>query len=446
MRQFRQQVYPLLGPRKDVLFELMDAVIQTPHARSFAELSLAPACTRQWPSIYKALDAPVGQPTVADITVEPADPSPMQAVHIFCAEQLPTDGVAQFAIDVSGVRRMRSPTLKDRLYYHGAAREVPGTGVVVGLPYSFAAWVPERGGSFAPPVHIHRLEPGETAVEAAVAQVRWLAFYLPPELEWRAGLDGAYGNRKFLTPLQDKAVQVVARTRDDRVLYRRADPEAYGGHGRKAVFGDEFRFRDPSTWGPPDQVDCFTDPAHGQVELELWRDLGMRGNGSFVTSDVIRSRIHTEREKPPKARWYQAWNGKPEQAVSLREWYETSAHRWGIEPANRFRKERLYAELPKVQTAARSDHWLLQVQLIEWMLYLAARAVAAAQKVLPWQKPQPADKITPNRVIESLASHLSEVGTPAQPVLPRGKAPGWPAGKPRTAPEKYKLTPKSRKK
>ena len=114
---------------------------------------------------------------------------------------------------------------------------------------------------------------------------------------------------------QDKAVQVVARTRDDRVLYRRADPAKYHG-GRKAVFGDKFRFRDPSTWGPPDEVASFSAPAHGQVELELWRDLGMRGNGTFVASEVIRSRLHTEREKPPAARWYQAWNGKPEQTVS----------------------------------------------------------------------------------------------------------------------------------
>ena len=58
LRQFRQQVYPLLGPRQDTLFELMDAVIQVPHARSFAELSLAPALTRKWPSIYKALSLP----------------------------------------------------------------------------------------------------------------------------------------------------------------------------------------------------------------------------------------------------------------------------------------------------------------------------------------------------------------------------------------------------
>jgi hypothetical protein len=35
---------------------MLDAVIQTSTANSFAELSLAPAFERQWPSLYKALE------------------------------------------------------------------------------------------------------------------------------------------------------------------------------------------------------------------------------------------------------------------------------------------------------------------------------------------------------------------------------------------------------
>ena len=52
LRRFRQQAYQLFDHSKDAFFELLDAVIQTPAARSFAELSLAPACQRQWPSLY----------------------------------------------------------------------------------------------------------------------------------------------------------------------------------------------------------------------------------------------------------------------------------------------------------------------------------------------------------------------------------------------------------
>ena len=139
-----------------------------------------------------------------------------------------------------------------------------------------------------------------------------------------------------------------------------------------------------------------------------------------------------------------AYNGKPEQEIKVRDWYETIAHRWGIEPANRFRKERLYAELAKVREAQSSDHWLMGVQLLEWQLYLARSEVQ--EKSLPWQKPQGLEQRTPNRVMQSLPLNLSQVGTPVGEVRPRGKGLGWPTGKERQRPQRYKLVAKSRKK
>jgi len=429
LQRFRQQAYQLFEHSKDAFFESLDAVIETPAARSFAELSLAPACHRQWPSLYQAL---------AQVSYD------QQALDELCLAAVPTDQVAHFAIDVTSVRRMRSPTLQERRYCHGAAREVGGHGVIIGLPYSITAWATQRGSSFTPPVNIQRLKPAQTAVQVAVEQVLWLGLYTPSELDWRVALDGAYGNREFFAPLQGKEVQVVARTRCDRVLYRRASTADYCGKGRRPVFGVAFRCKDVATWGEPDERVSFDDAQHGRLELQLWRGLGLRKQGRFVAVELLRSQIRAEQEKPPEARWYLAWNGKPEQTISARAWYETIAHRWGIEPANRFRKERLYAELPKVREAESSDHWLLAGQLLEWELYLARHAVS--QKVLPWQKPQAPAEITPNRVIQSLPTHLSQVGTPVRVVQPRGKAPGWPAGRARSVPKKYKLTVQRRKK
>lgn len=426
---FRQQVYQFLDHRQDAFFELLDAVIQTPAARSFAELSLAPACQRQWHSLYKALE---------QVTYD------RQALDELCLAIVPTAPVAHFAIDVTNVRRMRSPTLKERRYCHGAAREVAGRGVIIGLPYSIVAWESQRGSSFSPPVNLQRLKPEQKAVGVAVEQVLWLGLYTPSELEWRAALDGAYGNREFFAPLQEKAVQVVARTRCDAVLARLAGPNQYCGRGRHPLFGPDFRCKDERTWGVPDEAVSFEDPKHGRVQLQLWRGLGLRQKGGVIPIELLRSRIHTERERPPEAHWYLAYNGKPEQVVTARQWYETIVHRWGIEPANRFRKERLYAELPKVRHAESSDHWLMAVQLIEWQLYLARGEVR--QKVLPWQQSQASDQLTPNRVIQSLADHLSQVGSPVRPVQPRGKSPGWPTGRKRSVPEKYKLTAKRLKK
>jgi len=431
--KFRQQAYQLFHHRKDSFFELMDAIIQTPNATSFAELSLAAACTRQWHSLYKA---------IAAVSYDKDE------LDSLCVEQIPNQGVVHFAIDLMSVRRMRSESLKERVYCHGAKREVGGTGVIIGLPYSIAAWSTARGSSFAPAVNIRRVKPDETAVKVAVEQVCWLGHWTPPGMAWRAGLDGGYGNREFFAPLSEKEVQVVARTRCDRVFYHRATAQEYCGRGRRAVFGRVFRLKDSTTWTVPDQEVTFFDSTHGLVQLQLWRGLGFRGaghyKGKFTEVEVIRSRIHLEKEKPPPEHWYMAHNGKKEQTISARDWYDTIAHRWTIEPANRFRKQRLYAELPKVREAETSDHFLMAMQLVEWQLYLAKDAVV--QKCLPWQKPLEAEKITPNRVIQSLPSYYSIVGTPTRQVQGRGKGKGWLKGRKRKPPTKYKLVAKSRQK
>lgn len=403
----------------------MDAVVQTPTVSSFAELSLAAACTRQWHSLYKAL---------AEVTYSKDE------LDCLCLQQVPCDRVAHFALDVMSVRRMHSPTLKERRYCHGAKREVGGRGIIIGLPYAIVAWSFARGSSFAPAFTMRRIKPDEKAVAVAVEQLLWVGAYTASELDWRAALDGAYGNREFFARLQEKAVQVVARTRCDRVLYRRAKPADYCGKGRRPVFGAAFRCQDERTWGQADEAVQLTDAKHGHVQLQLWRGLGFRQQGQFVAVDVIRSRIHSEKAKPPKEHWYIAYNGKPEQTITVTQWYETIAHRWGIEPANRFRKERLYCELPKVRAATSSDHWLMATQLLEWQLYLARTQVA--QKCLPWQKPHGADNVTPNRVLQSLSSYYSIVGTPVQAVQQRGKSTGWLTGRERKAPTKYKLLAK----
>ena len=232
LRRFRQKAYQLFTRGKEAFFELLDAVVQTPHASSFAELSLAPAFTRQRPSAYQAVE---------EARYE------VQELNELCLAQIPTTDVAHFAIDVTGMRRLHSPTLRERVYYHGAAREAPGRGILIGLPYSILAWTPQRGSSFAPAVNFKRLTATDKATQVAAQQVLQLGLALPSEMAWRAALDGAYGNKRFFAPLQGKAVQVVARTRGDGVFYRRARPADYLGCGRRPTFGSAFRCADPTT-------------------------------------------------------------------------------------------------------------------------------------------------------------------------------------------------------
>ncbi len=177
-----------------------------------------------------------------------------------------------------------------------------GRGMLVGRPSSLADGIPARGRSFAPTLPFHRLRPVETAVAAAGAQVCSSGDELPSGLGWRAALDRAYGKQKFFVPLHDKAVQVVARTRADRVFFRPADPATYAGQGRHArCLARRFVFamRRPGA----DEVLALTDPWHGEVALQLWRNRRQRGTGKFVGVAAIRSPIHLEAKQPPQPHW-----------------------------------------------------------------------------------------------------------------------------------------------
>ncbi len=82
--------------------------------------------------------------------------------------------------------------------------------------------------------------------------------------------------------------------------------------------------------------------------------------------------------------------------------------------------------------------------LLTWQLWLARPLVTEVR--LPWQKPQAAAHRTPGRVRQGMAGLLAAIGTPAPPPKPRGKAPGWPAGRVRKRHEHYEVVKKAHKK
>src|SRR5581483_862282 len=211
-----------------------------------------------------------------------------------------------FALDVMAVRRMHSPTLQERVFCHGAQREVSGHGVIIGLPYSLLAYVEQRGSSWAPTLHTQRVKPGESAVEVALTQVGWLATQLPADNPPEIALDGGYGNLKFFAGLRGLRCFATARLRNDRVLYQRPAAPPDGSQrkpGRPLKYGPEFRFATPRTWPAPTEVCEFTDPQYGRVRLELWAALRFRVKAEIVALAVVRSQIHLEQAKPPAPHW-----------------------------------------------------------------------------------------------------------------------------------------------
>ena len=411
------------------MFSLLDAVKQTSHLNSFVELSLAPCFRHRWQSVYAAIE---------DSEID------TKRLNLLCLQQVPERESLYFALDVMNVRRPQSETLADLMICHGAKREAFGNGVVLGLPYSLLAFCENASSSWAMTVHMQRVKPKQKAVAVAVEQIQWLFDHLGEEQEVSVGLDGSYGNLGFFRQMKDKKAFAVARMRNDRTLYRRPR-EPDGKPGRDPKYGVKFKFNQPQTWGEAEEILEFEDSKHGQVRLEKWSKLRFRAAGEVVEIEVIRSQIHLEREKAkrPKAKWYGIHNqtGEP---TELKRCYLTAKHRWTIEPANRFKKDRLYADKPMFRQAESSDKWLHLSQLLEWEIYLW-KDLAKDEK-MPWQKELSAEKLTPGRVLRSLASNLSEVAEPEKEVLPRGKGKGWEKGRVRSRPTKYKIEIKGKKK
>lgn len=52
---FRQQMYDCFERSRDALFNVCDALVSEPQARSLPELSLSAFFERRWPSVYEAL-------------------------------------------------------------------------------------------------------------------------------------------------------------------------------------------------------------------------------------------------------------------------------------------------------------------------------------------------------------------------------------------------------
>lgn len=411
--------------RRDALCSLVEAVKQMTHLNSFVELSLAPTFRHRWHSIYAITDAEID----------------VKKLNLLCLEQVPARESLYYALDVMNVRRAASETLKARMVCHGAKREAFGNGVVLGLPYSILAFTENASSSWAMTVNSERVKPEEKAVSVAVKQIEWL-FENKSEAETSVGLDGSYGNVGFFLELKGKEAFAVARMRNDRTLYRQPKRRA-GGRGNQAKYGEKFKFNEPESLGEAEEIIEFEDAKHGRVRLEKWSNLRFRVAKEVVEIEVIRSQIHLERKEPPKPRWYGIHNGTDEK-TKLKRCYLTVKHRWTIEPSNRFRKERLYAESPKFREAESSDKWLKVSQIIEWETYLWREN--AKDERLAWQAELIEEKLTPGRVLKSLALNLAEVGEFSPEVLPRGKSSGWKKGRVRKRPPKYKIKLKGKKK
>ena len=289
---------------------------------------------------------------------------------------------------------------------------------------------------------VKRIPSQMTVGEMGIAQIKELSdnrAHLSAVLDIVAA-DGKYGNAKFLRPLQGQNCGIVVRLRRDRVLYRAPQLPRKRKRGRPRVHGKRFAFKEPETWGAPDEVIRREHAKLGQVQLERWNNLHGK-NDADVPVDVVRASIHLEKAKPPRPIWlaWQAPANIPDNlVVNAPTIWQAYVQRWPVEPSIRFRKQRLGWTIPQFHHKESGDRWSWLVALAVWLLFLA-RSIVKDQP-LPWQKPQ--NILTPQRVQQGLLLIYAQVGSPARKPKVRGKPPGWPKGKPRKPKPRFKVVKK----
>ena len=411
--EFRQLLYGHFFTREqDAQFELVDALLLSESITTFPALSQSPAFRRGWSSTYAALKRG-GQD--------------QKWLQRYLSQLVPSDQVCVFALDPTVWPRPSTRTLEGLRYEQSPTQAIEKRSTVQGYAYSLLAWIPERGKSWALPMDTRRMSGTQTAVEVGVKQIKNLcANRLETVLDVFTG-DGSFGNHLFLGEIKHLPCAAVVRLRCDRVLH--GEPEPYSGRGRPSIHGRRFAFKEPDTWGPPAEELWFCDSRFGLVHLQCWHDLHAKQDATTVFR-VIRAEVHQEWSKPPKPTWL-ASIGAPEKPGYLKWlWFD---QRWPIEPAIRFRKNRLYWTLPHFQHADACDRWTNLVDLAYWQVWLARSLVS--DQPLPWQKPQ--TDLTPGRITQGLGALFAQFEHISAAPKTRGKSPGWLSGRQRTRPRHY---------
>lgn len=160
LKQFRQDIYQLLGKAHDATFELMESIMTTRNASCLGEFSLSPLFRRKWSSAYEVL--------------QDCRPQRNQLMKRYL-EEIPASEYILLAIDHTAWGRTEAKTLKDRTYQHQANAK---DGVTVGQGYSTIAWLPEQQGSWALPIRHERITSFETPISKAAWQLKQVGQFL----------------------------------------------------------------------------------------------------------------------------------------------------------------------------------------------------------------------------------------------------------------------------
>jgi len=423
----RRAVYESFTAWPDVLFEMADALLCHPgRLESLPYLTLEPVMRRGHGSVYAALDkGRIDTAALAKVLARAVDPGA---------------GLV-FALDCSQYPRPDAPTSPERRVNYDAVRDVGSAGgaVTPGWWFQWLAGTGTSGSSWASPVSVTRIGPGENPHVAGVEQIEALLRDLPggdgAEVPIVC-LDGGYSPVYLGGRLREREVQVVVRLRKDAVMFADPPPRAAGTVGRPRVHGARMKLSDPRTWADPDEYLAVpAEPGRAAVSVSVWhgmhprpsesaalREPGYRaGHARPVTRGSVVWVCSADPRFPPM--WL-FWTG-PHRSFDLDRVWRAYVRRYDIEHLFRFLKQYLAWTRPRVRRPEQAERWSWLVAVAYTQLVLA-RGLVADQR-LSWERRGAV--LSPLRVKRGFRALHPRLGTPAKPRKPSHPGPGRPTGR-----------------
>jgi hypothetical protein len=370
-------------------------------------LSLSPLFERKWASLYEAFeDGKIDAAHLREVFVQFA-PLPRAGEHVF------------LGVDTSNLFRPEATTSADRTLVPIPNLPESAHAVSPGWVMSHVVLLPVEAGQGTFVLDCQRMASTELATEVGAGQLKAVV-----ELLVQRGLrpviigDRWYACAPFLARMSDVLASCLLRVKSNRVFYRRAQERTPGQRGATRLDGARFQCKDESSHGEPDATFEGTD-AHGKrVEVRCWNQLHLR-TARWVEVSVIQIIRHgaSERRRDPKISWF-VWKG--DELAPLAQISPTYRLRYSHEHGYRLDKQVLLWDEPRLRTPEQTQRWTQVVACAHNQLVLARPLVMGISR--PWETRR--SVLTLVQVRRAMLTFLTQLGTPARPPQPRGKAPG----------------------
>ncbi|WTK82899.1 transposase [Streptomyces sp. NBC_01511] len=392
LSRLRTDFYDCLTARADALFEPADAALCTDGpVRSSVDLALAPEHRRGHGALHADLNR--GRMDVVRLRRALAGaPLPRAA-----------GGRLVVAVDVSPCLRPDAGTVPDRSFcQHLRPRQRQASDdarpAVLGRrrpgdrPH-FVVRAPGRGPAGPRRRPCRHRQPGPRGVQRLVAAGQWVAG--DPEI--LIVLDAGYDAPRIAHPLSDPPVEILGRTRSDRVMRRPTPPRVYDPKGgRPPKHGGEFVFAAPATWGEEQAATVTDTRLYGKATARAWdrphprlisraARLDHDGPLPIIEGTVIRLAVEhlpSGGVNKPVWLWWSRTGATPADVNRCRQAF---LRRSDIEHTFRMLKQTLGWTRPRLRDSAAADRWTWLIVAAHTQLRLARPLATDLRR--PWKSP-----------------------------------------------------------